>query len=202
MKNYVLIHFIICLTTFLRVESFPFKKYYTLLIFHSKLQNHIFYSEIIANYSGHVSSMLYSGHFHKCIPRNLTIFKTATRERNNVIMIINIISFYCLQNIRHNFKPSSFCGNLYFAPDNKSLEMDALLGVVAGIVVDDCWLKTNKNVQITTKVLLPNKSHLRMDLWPKNELQTYQTFEHMCKYSLLKLKRNHSILQNETKRMF
>ena len=45
--------------------------------------------------------------------------------------------------------------------------MDALLGVAAGIVVDDCWLTTINNLQITTKVLIPDKLHLRMDLWPK-----------------------------------
>ena len=45
--------------------------------------------------------------------------------------------------------------------------MDALLGVAAGIAVDDSWLTTNNNLQITTKVLIANKSHLRMDLWPK-----------------------------------
>ena len=37
------------------------------------------------------------------------------------------------------------------------IEIDALLGVAAGIVVDDCWLTTNNNLQITTKVLIPNK---------------------------------------------
>ena len=46
-------------------------------------------------------------------------------------------------------------------------EIDALLGVAAGTVVDDCWPTTNNNLQITTKVLIPNKSHLRMNLWPK-----------------------------------
>ena len=38
-------------------------------------------------------------------------------------------------------------------------EIDALLC----IVVDDCWLTTNNNLQITTKVLIPNKPHLRMN---------------------------------------
>ena len=47
------------------------------------------------------------------------------------------------------------------------MEMDALLGVAAGIVVGDCWLTTNNNLQSTTKVLIPNKSHLMMDLWPQ-----------------------------------
>ena len=123
-----------------------------------------FVAPIIANNSGHVANMLYSGYFNKF--GNLTIFKTAARERNNIIIImITLISFYCLQNIRHyNFKLSSFCGNLYY---NKSPEIDALLGVAVGIVVDDCWLTTNNNLQITTKVLIPNKSHLRMNLWPK-----------------------------------
>ena len=32
---------------------------------------------------------------------------------------------------------SSFCGNLYFASDNKSPEIGVSLGVAAGIVVDD-----------------------------------------------------------------
>ena len=41
-------------------------------------------------------------------------------------------------------------------------EIDALLA--ARTVVDDCWFTTNNNLQITTKVLIPNK-------W-----QTYQTF--------------------------
>ena len=36
----------------------------------------------------------------------------------------------------------------------------------------------------------------------ENELQTYQTFENMWKYSLLKVKRNRPILQNETTMMF
>ena len=86
-------------------------------------------------------------------------------NNNIIIIIIILISFYCLQNIRHyNFKLSSFCGNLYY---NKSPEIDALLGVAVGIVVDDCWLTTNNNLQITTKVLIPNKSHLRTNLWPK-----------------------------------
>ena len=40
-------------------------------------------------------------------------------------------------------------------------EIDALLGVAAGIVVDDCWLTTINNLHITT---IPNKSHLRMNL--------------------------------------
>ena len=31
-------------------------------------------------------------------------------------------------------------------------EIDALVGAAAGIVVDDCWLTTNNNLQITTKV--------------------------------------------------
>ena len=66
--------------------------------------------------------------------------------------------------------------------------MDALLRVAAGIVVDDCWLTTNNNLQITTKVLTPNKSQLRMDFMAENELQTYQTLENMWKYSLLMLK--------------
>ena len=56
---------------------------------------------------------------------------------------------------------SSFCGNLYFAPDNKSPEMDALLGVAAGIVVNDCWLTTNNNVTF--------EDGFRAE----NELQTY-----------------------------
>ena len=47
------------------------------------------------------------------------------------------------------------------------IEIDALLGVAARIVVDDCWLTTNNNLQITKKVLIPNKLHLRMNLWPK-----------------------------------
>ena len=38
---------------------------------------------------------------------------------------------------------------------------------VLSLPVDDCWLTTNNNLQITTKVLIPNKSQLRMDLWPK-----------------------------------
>ena len=80
-------------------------------------------SLVIANYSGHVhgSNTLNSGHFDES--GNLTIFKTAARERNNIIIVI--ISFCYLQNIRHyNFKLSSFWGNLYIAPDNKSPEID------------------------------------------------------------------------------
>ena len=42
-------------------------------------------------------------------------------------------------------------------------ETDALFGVAAGIVVNDCWLTTNNSLQITTKVLIPDKSHLRMN---------------------------------------
>ena len=48
--------------------------------------------KIIANYSGHVSKILYSGRFHKS--GNLTIFNTAAKERNNIVIII--ISFCCL----------------------------------------------------------------------------------------------------------
>ena len=51
------------------------------------------------------------------------------------------------------------------------MEIDALFGVAAGIFVDDRWFTTNNNLQITN-----------------DELQTYQTFENMCKYSILKLK--------------
>ena len=79
------------------------------------------HTDNIDNYFGHVSNMLYSGHFHKS--GNLTISKTAARERNNIIIII--MFFCCLQNIRkYNFKLSSFCGNLYIAPYNKSPEID------------------------------------------------------------------------------
>ena len=45
--------------------------------------------------------------------------------------------------------------------------VEALLGVAARIVVDDYWLTTKNNLLITKKVLIPNKSHLRMNLWPK-----------------------------------
>ena len=37
-------------------------------------------------------------------------------------------------------------------------ETDALVGVAAGVV--DCCLTTNNNLQITTKVLIPDKYHL------------------------------------------
>ena len=46
-------------------------------------------------------------------------------------------------------------------------EIDALLGVAARIVVDYNWLTTNNNLQITKNVLIPKKSRLRMNLWPK-----------------------------------
>ena len=39
--------------------------------------------------------------------------------------------------------------------------------VISGIFVDDCWLTTNNNLQVTKNVLIANKSHLRMNLWPK-----------------------------------
>ena len=40
--------------------------------------------------------------------------------------------------------------------------------LISGIFADDCWLTTNNQQQITTKlVLIQNKSDLRMNLWPK-----------------------------------
>ena len=42
-------------------------------------------------------------------------------------------------------------------------KIDALLSVAAGIVVDNCWLTTNNNLQIMTKVLITNKLYLRMN---------------------------------------
>ena len=54
--------------------------------------------------------------------------------------------------------------------------MNALLGAAAGIVVDDCWLTTNNNLQITAKVWIPNKSHLRTDLWPKISLSDIRKY--------------------------
>ena len=100
--------------------------------------------------------------------------------------MITIISFYCLQNIRHyNFKPSSFCGNLYFAPDNKSLEMDALLGVAADIFVHDCRLTTSNNHD---KSFDTKQVAFEDGFTAENELETYQIFENMWNYSLLKLK--------------
>ena len=54
-------------------------------------------------------------------------------------------------------------GRCFSGSEIAPTEVDALLDIAAGTVVDDCWPTTNNNLHITTKVLIPNKSHLRMN---------------------------------------
>ena len=63
-------------------------------------------------------------------------------------------------------------------PDNKSPEINGLLCVAAGIVVDDCPLTTNMN-----NLQIAFEDHFMA----KNIIQIYQTFENMYQYNLLKL---------------
>ena len=100
----------------------------------------------------------------RALSANLTIFKAAARERKNIfILMLNILM--------HIIDARCLSGS-----EIALTEIDALLGVAARIVVDDCWLTTNNIPADHDESFNTKQVAFEEEFLAENKLQAYQKF--------------------------